>query len=253
MNTYTHRQYVELFHLLFMSQLVRKLDRKFYALKGGSNMRFFFMSPRYSEDIDLDVQSIPVALLREKVNGILKSKPFTDILQVRDIEIEHITEHKQTETTQRWKLGLIVPQLDKPLPTKIEFSRRGLEKPIKFESISREIIRAFELPPIMANHYTAEITCLQKIRALISRSTTQTRDIFDLYILLASRVERVDLPEELRSNLDKVKENILSMDFVVFKSQVISYLEPEDQPRYGSEEVWDSIRLHVVESLGEGA
>ncbi len=253
MNTYTHRQYVELFHLLFMSQLVRKLDKRFYALKGGSNMRFFFRSPRYSEDIDLDVQSISVVLLREKVNGILKSKPFTDILQVRDIEIEHITEHKQTETTQRWKLGLFIPQLDLPLPTKIEFSRRGLEKPIKFESISQEIIHAFELPPIMTNHYTAEITCLQKIRALISRSTTQTRDIFDLYILLASRVERVDLPEELRSNLDKVKENILSMDFAVFKSQVISYLEPEDQPRYGSEEVWDSIRLHVVESLGEGA
>jgi hypothetical protein len=44
MNTYTHRQYVELFHLLFMSQLVRKLDKRFYALKGGSNMRFFFRS-----------------------------------------------------------------------------------------------------------------------------------------------------------------------------------------------------------------
>lgn len=253
MNIYTHRQYVELFHLLFMSQLARKLDKRFYALKGGGNMRFFFRSPRYSEDIDLDVQSISVALLRDKVNGILKSKPFTDILQVRDIEIEHITEHKQTETTQRWKLGLIVPQLDKPLPTKIEFSRRGLEKPIKFESISQEIIRAFELPPIMANHYPAEVTCLQKIRALISRSTTQARDIFDLYILLASRVERVNLPEELRSDLAKVKENILSMDFAVFKSQVISYLEPEDQPRYGTEEIWDSIRLHVVESLGEGS
>jgi predicted nucleotidyltransferase component of viral defense system len=253
MNTYTHRQYVELFHLLFMNQLVRKLDKRFYALKGGSNMRFFFRSPRYSEDIDLDVQSISVVRLREKVKGILKSKPFNDILQVRDIEIEHITEHKQTEPTQRWKLGLIVPQLDKPLPTKIEFSRRGLERPIKFESISQEITRAFELPPIMANHYPAEIMCLQKIRAIISRSATQARDIFDLYVLLASRVERVDLSEELRSNLDKVKENILSMDFAVFKSQVISYLEPEDQSRYGSEEVWDSIRLHVVESLGEGA
>jgi predicted nucleotidyltransferase component of viral defense system len=252
MNAYTPRQYVELFHLLFVSQLVRKLDKRFYALKGGCNMRFFFKSPRYSEDIDLDVHGISVDVLRTKVDSILNSKPFTDILQVRDIEIEHITEHKQTETTQRWKLGLVVPHIDRPLPTKIEFSRRGLDRPINFESISPEVLRTFELTPILANHYPAETTCQQKVRALISRSTTQARDIFDLYILLASRVERVDLPEEVFSNLKKVKENILSMDFNVFKSQVISYLEPEDQTRFQSEEVWDTIRLHVVETLGEG-
>ncbi|GAG93141.1 unnamed protein product, partial [marine sediment metagenome] len=179
--------------------------------------------------------------------------PFKDILQVRNIEIEHITEHKQTDTTQRWKLGLIVPKLEKPLPTKIEFLRRGLEKPIKFESVTPEIIRTFELPPIMANHYPVEITCQQKIRTLISRRATQVRDVFDLYILLASRIEQVDFPEELRSNLKIAKENILSLDFGVFKSQVISYLEPEDQPRYESEEAWDNIRLHVVESLSEGS
>jgi predicted nucleotidyltransferase component of viral defense system len=242
---------VELFHLLFIDQLGRKLNKKFYALKGGCNMRFFFKSPRYSEDIDIDVQSIAVAFLREKVNNILSSKPFRDILQVRDIEIEHITEHKQTETTQRWKLGLIVPHIEKTLPTKIEFSRRGLEKHIKFEPISPEIIRFFELSSILVNHYPAEITCQQKLKALISRKTVQSRDIFDLYLLLTSRVERVDLPEEVRANLDKAKERILSMDFVVFKSQVISYLEPEDQPRFESEEVWDNIRLHVIETLSE--
>jgi len=251
MNTYTLRQYVELFHLLFLSQLVQKLDKKLYALKGGCNMKFFFKSPRYSEDIDLDVQSIPVDVLRNKVNNILNSRPFTDILQVRNIEIEHITEHKQTETTQRWKLGLTVPYTEKPLPTKIEFSRRGLENPIKFESISPEIIRTFELSPIMANHYPAEITCQQKLRAIISRTTPQARDIFDLYLLLAYRVEKVDLPEDLRSNLNKAKERILSMGFSVFKSQVISYLEPGDQLRFESEEAWDNIRLRVVETLGE--
>ena len=214
-------------------------------------MRFFFRSPRYSDDIDLDAQSISVAVLHKKVNSVLRSKPFIDILQVRNIEIEHITEHKQTETTHRWKLGLIVPHIDKPLPTKIEFSRRGLEESIKFESISSEIIRAFELSPILVNHYTAEMTSLQKIRALISRKTAQARDVFDLYLLLTSKVEKLVLPEELRSNLNKAKENIFSMDFTIFKSQVISYLEPEDQPRFESSEVWDNIRLHIVEAFEE--
>lgn len=251
MNTYSSRQSVELFHLLFLSQLVRKLDKRFYALKGGGNLRFFFKSPRYSDDIDLDVQSISVTLLRKRINHILNSKPFRDILQVRDIEIEHITEHKQTETTQRWKLGLTVSHQEKPLPTKIEFSRRGLDKHVKFEPISPEVIRTYDLPLILVNHYPAETACIQKIRALISRKTAQARDVFDLYLLLASRVEKVDLPDKLRSKINEVKENIFSMDFVIFKSQVISYLEPEDQSGFDSKEVWDNIRLHVVEALGK--
>ena len=39
------RQFVELFHLLFINQLSTKLDQRAYALKGGANMRFFFRSP----------------------------------------------------------------------------------------------------------------------------------------------------------------------------------------------------------------
>ena len=253
MNVYSPRQYVELFHLLFMGQLVRKLDKRFYALKGGCNMRFFFKSPRYSDDIDLDVHAISVSLLRDKINGILSSKPLLDILQVRDMEIEHITEHKQTETTQRWKLGINVPRMERPLPTKIEFSRRRMEEHIKFESVSPEIIRNYELSPILINHYSSQITYGQKIKALLSRSSTQARDIFDLYHLLASRIDRIDLLEDLRFNLNKIKEKIFSVDFVVFKSQVISYLEPEDQPRFESEEAWDHVRLHVIESLTRGA
>ncbi len=52
-------------------------------------------------------------------------------------------------------------------------------------------------------------------------------------------------------NLNKTVENILSLDYATFKSQVISYLEPEDQPQYESEEVWDNMRLQVIEALSE--
>ena len=56
--------YIERFHLLFLVQLGQKLDKRFYALKGGCNLRFFLKSIRYSEDMDLDVQTIPVSELR---------------------------------------------------------------------------------------------------------------------------------------------------------------------------------------------
>jgi predicted nucleotidyltransferase component of viral defense system len=250
MTIYIARQCVELFHLLFLNQLSRKLDRQCHALKGGANMRFFFKSPRYSDDIDFDIQAIRVDALKKKVNSILDSNPFHDILQTRNLKIEHITEHKQTETTQRWKLGLTYPLIKGALPTKIEFSRRRrLDSPLSLEPIAAEILRMYEMPFLMVSHYQAESAFKQKIDAIISRSETQARDIFDLYLLLTSRLEKIPRLEKQRADLNKARENILSTDFAAFKSQVISYLEPEVQKQYDSEDVWDGMRLKVVETL----
>src|SRR4030042_6052620 len=126
MASWTPKQSIEFFHLILLSHLGRKLDKQKLTLKGGCNLRFCFRSPRYSDDMDRDVQDVPVDVLREKVNTIISGRPFKTILEVRGIAIEHITEHKQTATTQRWKLGLSIPALEQPVPTKVEFSRRGL-------------------------------------------------------------------------------------------------------------------------------
>lgn len=48
-------QVVELFHLAFLQVLQARLDQARYVLKGGTNLRYFFDSVRYSEDIDLDL------------------------------------------------------------------------------------------------------------------------------------------------------------------------------------------------------
>jgi hypothetical protein len=203
--------------------------------------------------MDLDVQSAPVDILRNKVNSILSGKPFKTILDVRAISIEHVTEHKQTETTQRWKLGLMLPGLDEPVPTKIEFSRRGLEAGSVFESVSPEIIRFYELPPVMANHYPASIAWRHKIAAILSRTKSQARDVFDLYLLLESGwISTATLTRDEKLDVAQIRENILAVDFGQFKSQVVSYLEPDLQPHYDSEETWDAMRWRVIEALGEG-
>jgi predicted nucleotidyltransferase component of viral defense system len=249
MKNYTHRQYVELFHLLFLSQLGRKVDKKEYVLKGGCNLRFFFKSPRYSEDMDLDAGKIPVHVLQEKVDGILRSDSFRQILQVRGLEIEHVTEHKPTATTQRWKLGLLVSGSETPLPTKIEFSRRGIAAPPKFESIDPALVRAYELPPVMTNHYPGNIAFQQKIEALLTRSAPQARDIFDLHLLLSARGEGKLMSHESKDRLAEARTKVLAMSFDEFKSQVVVYLSPDDQAQYDSDAVWDSMRLEVVDAL----
>lgn len=139
------RQSVELFHLVLLSMLGKKLDKQQYALKGGCNLRFFFGSPRYSEGMDLDLGDMPAHVVRDKVNAILESLPFRQVLAASGLAIEHITEHKQTETTQRWKLGLHVPATATPVPTKVEFSRRGLRQAAVLESVVPTLLHAYRM------------------------------------------------------------------------------------------------------------
>ena len=54
MKIYSPKATVELIHLVLLDLLGRKVDKKQYALKGGCNLRFFFKSIRYSDDMDLD-------------------------------------------------------------------------------------------------------------------------------------------------------------------------------------------------------
>lgn len=151
---YNTKQYVEIFHLLFLAQLSQKVDKQLYALKGGCNLRFFFNSIRYSEDIDLDVQTIQLQTLQNKVDRILTSPSFVKILQSYEISIAQISQHKQTETVQRWKLALNTPATRVALPTKIEFSRRNMGNATEFSAVDRNLLATYKMVPVLANHYT---------------------------------------------------------------------------------------------------
>jgi len=61
------------------------------------------------------------------------------------------------------------------------------------------------------------------------------------------------LSQYLSQDVVQVRENILAVDFGQFKSQVVSYLEPELQPQYDTEETWDVMRWRIIEALGEGS
>lgn len=49
---WTERQAIEVFHLIFVAHLGRRVDKALFAIKGGCNLRFFCRSIRYSEDIE---------------------------------------------------------------------------------------------------------------------------------------------------------------------------------------------------------
>lgn len=245
-------RFVEAFHLLFLSQLGRRIDRRAFVLKGGCNLRFFHRSIRYSEDIDLDVADLGVELLRERVRETFTSRPFVDILAARGIRLDHVTEHKQTDTTQRWKLGLRVEGLAVPLPTKVEFSRRGLDDGVVFGSVDGTIARAYELPPLMLTHYNATTAFRQKLNALAARNVTQARDVFDLHHLLSATDVADAVAATPRAVVERASANAMGVDFGMFKSQVLAYLPPDDQAHFDSASVWETMVLELAEALGTG-
>src|SRR5438552_7408707 len=166
---WTERQAVEIFHLLFLRAFGARVDKALYALKGGGNLRFFHKSIRYSEDIDLDVRTMSVETMRNHVNRVLEAQPFLQTLRAQQIEIASFTAPKQTDTTQRWKIQLRVGATGTAVPTKIDFSRRGLDEGSIYEPVEAEIIRRYRLYPVFIQHYTTKAAFQQKINALASR------------------------------------------------------------------------------------
>jgi hypothetical protein len=242
-------QVVEQFHLLFLAQLGRRLDKTLYVLKGGGNLRFFHHSRRLSEDLDLDVAGIAPHALQDKVRMILRSGSFAQILSARGMALDRVSEPKQTDTTQRWKVGLRRGLGDSPLPTKIEFSRRGLDDDVGFESVDPQLIGAYQLPPFMASHYRAGAALRQKVDALAHRREPQARDVFDLHHLMAGGADRTAIRRVDPRDVERARAHALAIDFAAFKSQVLAFLQPEDQVQLGSPALWDTLVLEVAEFL----
>ncbi len=247
------RQAVELFHLVFLRALVAKNeDRGLVSLKGGCNLRFYFASVRYSEDIDLDVVVISKTTLKNKVDRLLQSPMVLAPLAAKGIAVVETSAPKQTETTQRWKAGLRVAGLSVPIRTKIEFSRRGAIEGAAYEGLERAALRLHGLPPFLATHYTAGAAITQKIHALAGRAEPQARDVFDLNLLLAredaaglalSDVERGWVPEAI--------ERAMSVSFDDYVSKVVAYLEPEQADLFAGRGAWDAMQEGVVARLEE--
>ena len=101
----------------------------------------------------------------------------------------------------------------------------------------------------MINHYSANAAFQQKVHALATRVQTQARDIFDLYILLTSQMKNLSFDKKLQHMFHEAQTRASSVTFQDFKSQVLSYLEPEYQSQYDSKTVWKNMIMRVINAL----
>ncbi len=251
----TPLQMRELFHIEFLRWFSRKVKSAHYAVKGGVNIRLFFGSVRYSEDMDLDASGVSVQALKDTVTMILCTQSFIESLRpfgIKGIVSPDMAKAKQTDTTQRFKVHLLTAA-GEDLFTKVEFSRRGISGEVKVESVPESILRPYKLAPLLVPHYDARSAMAQKISALGSRTVLQARDIFDLFVLHSQTAGMSGLPGVVNSDaLKKARERVFEAEFELFRDTVVEYLSPEDQGTYGNASAWEEVKLTVAQFL-EGA
>ena len=239
---------IELFHLAFLQVMQARLDQARYVLKGGANLRYFFDSVRYSEDIDLDIDGIAPWTLAEKVNGILDSPTLGILLRSGGLAVEGFTKPKQTKTTRRWKVAIAVAGRRESVRTKIELSHRNGERRHVLEPVADRIVAPYALRAPTVQHYTADAATEQKIKALAGRSETQARDVFDLDLLLRHRpLQAGTLNPEL---LEHAAERGIELPFEAFRDQVLPFLDPAATELY-DKDTWARMQLFVTDRLLE--
>jgi predicted nucleotidyltransferase component of viral defense system len=245
-------QQIECFHLLLLRLMESRVDRAGWAVKGGVNLRAWFGSIRYSEDMDLDVFGLSAHSLRERMDKLLLSPALRDTLASQRLELTRTSKPKQTETTQRWKLELRAEGLALPIHTRIEFSRRGAAEEYRLEPVLPEVVRPYGLQAPAVNHYTARSAARQKIRALATRRETQARDVWDLeHLIRTTGVDGSPFSPEERRTLATALDRAMGLPFEAYRSQVVPYLEPSHQETYGTADTWERMRELVIERLSE--
>lgn len=246
---WTDRQAIEIFHLLFLRALGARVDKSLFCLKGGCNLRFFLKSIRYSEDLDLDIQTMAAGTLQNNVNRLLEAPAFAQALRAQGMEITRTAQSRQTGTTQRWKLTLRIVDSGAELPTKIEFSRRGMNGEKAVEPVDAAIIRAYRLYPVIVQHYSVHAAFAQKISALALREQVQSRDVFDLKLLMDAGAGGKPMPALPAAQLAAAIDNAMAVDYDAFAGQVLAYLETEYQDHYGNRQAWGDLQEQVVAGL----
>lgn len=236
---------IEGFHLAFLTVFRSRTDPRRFALKGGANLRYFFGSVRYSEDVDIDADAKLHGALRTKVDGVLEGGVLHRLLAAQRLTIDEVSAPKQTSTTRRWKVGLRLEGRAEPIRTKIEFNSRSDPLEAVVDPVPGRVVAPYGMVPPLLPHYAAAEAFDQKVRALAGRAQTQARDVFDLDLLLRAHPVPISaVPEDVRHS---AAERADHLEARAFDDHVLTFLEPELRDLY--RDGWDAMKHRVFEAL----
>jgi len=249
----------EAFHVLVLHQLADAVPAGTLVLKGGVNLRLFFGSRRFSEDLDLDLDRRARVTFVSAVHETLTGAWLRSRLRALGIERLDYSGRpaKNTDTTVRFKLG-VVNRGGIRLPTRIEASLRGggaSEPPVR-EAPDTAAAQRYLSPAdgkLEVWHYARAAAVRQKLQALASRTSPQARDVFDLWALTrgdAASVDHGGLRRGLTTaDLEEAGRRAWAIGYQQFRGQVVEFFADEDQRAQGGVQEWERRQLFVAELI----
>ncbi|MDH4045890.1 MAG: nucleotidyl transferase AbiEii/AbiGii toxin family protein [Gemmatimonadota bacterium] len=243
----------EIVHLAILRELMRIRGGDAVTVKGGVNLRLFFGSPRYSEDMDLDGTAQASDTIRDALKGLVEDASFARGLRpfgIRELDPGE-GPNKDTDTTFRHKFGVVVSGGIR-YPTKVEVSFRGRHGTDRtaFESPAPEMLQPYGMDRFEIRHYVREAAVRQKLGALAGRREAQARDVFDLYMLVpgaaADDLIRYLAKHLSTSTLHEGHSRALAITYEEYVGQVIEFLGEQARATHNGEAAWDEMRLHAV-------
>ena len=268
----------EAFHVLLLEYLIARLRSELpsaFALKGGVNLRLYFGSPRYSQDIDFDAEPRLRSAMRGAIRQGLQDpeirRAFVE-LGGDDIRVP-IDPVKDTATTLRFKFGVVLGGVDHPTKIEVSFRARPALDVAVAEAAPSSLVDPYRVPatilaptphrargqrpmlvaapvppaPLVLPHYPRLPALRQKIAALAGRTEVQARDIFDLSVLGAGDIDAVEAGR-LRAalptaTLTEAQARTFQITYAEYRDQVLEYLEPADRAAFEGPGRWDELCL----------
>jgi predicted nucleotidyltransferase component of viral defense system len=249
----------EALHVLVLEKLAEEVRSDLFVVKGGMNVRLFFGSVRYSEDMDLDVEAAGRACVVRSIGKTLSSPWLQARLRAVGLTgVEYSGRpSKNTDTTYRVKLK-VVNSAGIGFPTKIEASFRGrpADEAAVCEEADGRVVRKY-MPPmegrLVIPHYPVNAAARQKMRALADRRTPEARDVFDLYVLARGTRASLDLPFLRRGltagQLASARQRVWVLDYRAYLENVVEFLSVEDRREFDSQALWEERQLFAVELI----
>ena len=243
----------ESFHLAFLQALATRASLTAWALKGGGNLRFFYGSERFSEDVDLDTFDIEPWVFQDRVDQTLASDLLKRTLGILGSRVDYANPKERSETKSKWVVGLRHPSETEPVYTQIEVSHR--EYPyrnfVKVEPITDAAVRPYAaaLRRPTFGHYLPRAAIAQKIDALWGRDVRQPRDVFDLDLLFRIAPDAVSRGDVDEAGLRAAITRVFEVGYDEYRAKVLSFIEPDTLPLYESIEVWEGMQVTVAAHL----
>ena len=268
----------EAFHVLLLEYLIARLrpeSPSAFALKGGVNLRLYFGSPRYSQDIDFDAEPRLRSALRTAIRQGLQDpdirRAFVE-LGGDDVRVP-ADPVKDTATTLRFKFGVVLAGVDHPTKIEVSFRQRAALDVAVAEAAPSSLVDPYRVPapilapaprrargrspvvtqepippgPLVLPHYPRLPALRQKIGALAGRTEVQARDVFDLSVLGAGDVDAADAAQ-LRaalstSTLREAQARTFQITYAEYRDQVLEYLDDADRAAFEGPGRWDELCL----------